>query len=142
VCGTDDADLFALPKGRRPALLRHLRAASPAGSPQCREAEAPLVRRGARSLPLVVRARDRRYAVLTRRAEPGPARGSDAHSAGRHARDGALHNTARFLGLSERLRYSDKLTLVLNRANSGIGADVLQRTLGIPVGCVWSARAA
>src|SRR6185295_6635671 len=46
---------------------------------------------------------------------------------------GALHNTARFLGIAERLRYTDKLTLVLNRSNSGIGADALQRTLGIPV---------
>src|SRR5207253_470506 len=48
---------------------------------------------------------------------------------------GALHNTARFLGLSERLRYVDKLHLILNRANSGIGAETLQRTLGIPVAC-------
>jgi pilus assembly protein CpaE len=48
---------------------------------------------------------------------------------------GALHNTARFLGLAERLRYSDKLHLILNRANSGIGAETLQRTLGIPVAC-------
>jgi pilus assembly protein CpaE len=47
---------------------------------------------------------------------------------------GAVHNTARFLGLAERLRFTDKLTLVVNRANSGIGADALQRTLGIPVG--------
>ena len=48
---------------------------------------------------------------------------------------GALHNTARFLGLAERLGLSDKITLVLNRANSGISADDLQRTLGIPVAC-------
>ena len=48
---------------------------------------------------------------------------------------GALHNTARFLGLAERLRHTDKITLVLNRSNSGIGADDLQRTLGIPVAC-------
>jgi len=48
---------------------------------------------------------------------------------------GALHNTARFLGLAERLEYSHKLTLILNRANSGIDADALQRTLGIPVAC-------
>ncbi len=48
---------------------------------------------------------------------------------------GAIHNTARFLGLAERLRLDEKLTLVLNRANSGISAEDLQKTLGIPVSC-------
>jgi len=48
---------------------------------------------------------------------------------------GALHNTARFLGIAERLGYSDKLSLILNRSNSGIQAEDLQRTLGIPVAC-------
>ena len=46
---------------------------------------------------------------------------------------GALHNTARFLGLAERLGISKKLNLVLNRSNSGISSDDLQRTLGISV---------
>jgi MinD-like ATPase involved in chromosome partitioning or flagellar assembly len=46
---------------------------------------------------------------------------------------GALHNTARFLGLAERLGISKKLSLVLNRSNSGINSDDLQRTLGIAV---------
>jgi pilus assembly protein CpaE len=46
---------------------------------------------------------------------------------------GALHNTARFLGLAERLGISQKLVLVLNRSNSGISQEDLQRTLGIPV---------
>jgi pilus assembly protein CpaE len=46
---------------------------------------------------------------------------------------GALHNTARFLGLAERLGLSKKINLVLNRANSGISLDDLQRTLGIQV---------
>jgi pilus assembly protein CpaE len=46
---------------------------------------------------------------------------------------GAVHNTARFLGLAERLNLRDKISLVLNRANSGINADDLQRTLGMPV---------
>ncbi|MDQ3812277.1 MAG: hypothetical protein M3336_18500, partial [Chloroflexota bacterium] len=46
---------------------------------------------------------------------------------------GALHNTARFLGLAERLRFKDKLLLILNRANSGIGLEALERTLGMPV---------
>jgi pilus assembly protein CpaE len=48
---------------------------------------------------------------------------------------GALHNTARFLGLAERLGHTDKISLVLNRSNSGISSDDLQRTLGIPVAC-------
>jgi pilus assembly protein CpaE len=48
---------------------------------------------------------------------------------------GAIHNTARFLGLAERLDHVDKIKLVLNRANSGISADDLQRTLGMPVAC-------
>ena len=46
---------------------------------------------------------------------------------------GALHNTARFLGLAERLGISKKLSLVLNRSNSGISSEDLQRTLGIAV---------
>jgi pilus assembly protein CpaE len=48
---------------------------------------------------------------------------------------GAVHNTARFLGLAKRLGLSHKITLVMNRSNSGISADDLQRTLGIPVAC-------
>jgi pilus assembly protein CpaE len=46
---------------------------------------------------------------------------------------GAVHNTARFLGLADRLGLKDKLSLVLNRSNSGISTEDLQRTLGIPV---------
>jgi MinD-like ATPase involved in chromosome partitioning or flagellar assembly len=48
---------------------------------------------------------------------------------------GALHNTARFLGLAERLGHTQKISLVLNRSNSGISAEDLQRTLGIGVTC-------
>lgn len=48
---------------------------------------------------------------------------------------GAMHNTARFLGLAERLGHTQKISLVLNRANSGISSDDIQRTLGIPVAC-------
>jgi pilus assembly protein CpaE len=48
---------------------------------------------------------------------------------------GALHNTARFLGLADRLGHREKISLVLNRANSGISAEDLQRTLGISVAC-------
>ena len=48
---------------------------------------------------------------------------------------GALHNTARFLGLAERLGQSDKISLVLNRSNSGINTEDLSRMLGMPVAC-------
>ncbi|MGI9149811.1 MAG: AAA family ATPase [Chloroflexota bacterium] len=48
---------------------------------------------------------------------------------------GALHNTARFLSLAERLGHTQKISLVLNRANSGISVEDLQRTLGIGVAC-------
>ena len=48
---------------------------------------------------------------------------------------GALHNTARFLGLAERLGLSDKISLVLNRSNSGISTEDLSRMLGVPVAC-------
>lgn len=48
---------------------------------------------------------------------------------------GALHNTARFLGLAERLGQSTKISLVLNRSNSGIDTDDLSRMLGMPVAC-------
>jgi len=45
----------------------------------------------------------------------------------------AVHNTARFLGLAERLGHTEQISLVLNRSNSGIRSEDLQRTLGIPV---------
>jgi pilus assembly protein CpaE len=48
---------------------------------------------------------------------------------------GALHNTARYLGLAERLGHTNKINLVLNRSNSGISADDLSRMLGMPVSC-------
>ena len=48
---------------------------------------------------------------------------------------GALHNTARFLGLAERLGLADKLSLILNRSNSGIDTEDLSRMLGMPVAC-------
>src|SRR5713226_779847 len=48
---------------------------------------------------------------------------------------GALHNTARFLGLADRLGHSEKISLVLNRSNSGISTEDLSRMLGMPVAC-------
>jgi pilus assembly protein CpaE len=47
----------------------------------------------------------------------------------------AVHNTARFLALAERLGHTNKLNLVLNRSNSGISPEDLSRTLGMPVAC-------
>jgi Flp pilus assembly CpaE family ATPase len=47
----------------------------------------------------------------------------------------ALHNTARFLGLAERLGSSEKISLVLNRSNSGISTADLSRMLDMPVAC-------
>jgi len=134
VCGTDDPDLFALPK----ATVQHssgayvlLRPADPLSVEKLR-------------LRSFVEALDR-YRSLYEHVIV------DTHSALDELNldlleaatrillvitpeMGAVHNTARFLGLAERLRFTDKLTLVVNRANSGIGADALQRTLGIPVG--------
>jgi pilus assembly protein CpaE len=48
---------------------------------------------------------------------------------------GALHNTARFLGLAERLGLADKISLILNRSNSGINTEDLSRMLGMHVAC-------
>jgi pilus assembly protein CpaE len=45
----------------------------------------------------------------------------------------AIHNCSRFLVLSETLGYSDKISLVLNRANSGIDSDAIVRTLKVPI---------
>jgi pilus assembly protein CpaE len=45
----------------------------------------------------------------------------------------AIHNCSRFLVLSETLGYSDKISLVLNRANSGIDSDAIVQTLQVPI---------
>jgi pilus assembly protein CpaE len=45
----------------------------------------------------------------------------------------AIHNCSRFLVLSETLGYTDKISLVLNRANSGIDSNAIIQTLGVPI---------
>jgi pilus assembly protein CpaE len=45
----------------------------------------------------------------------------------------AIHNCSRFLVLSETLGYSDRISLVLNRANSGIDSDSIAQTLRVPI---------
>ena len=46
---------------------------------------------------------------------------------------GATFNTSRFLSLANRLGYRDKITLILNRSESGIKPDAVERNLGTPV---------
>jgi pilus assembly protein CpaE len=134
VCGTDDPDLFALPK----AVVQHSSGASVLLRPPD-----PLSVEKLR-LRSFVEAIDRyrslyEHVVVDTQSSLDELNLDLLEAATRillvvTPEMGALHNTARFLGLAERLRYTDKLTLVLNRSNSGIGADALQRTLGIPVG--------
>ena len=45
----------------------------------------------------------------------------------------AIHNCSRFLVLAETLGYGNKISLVLNRANSGIDGDAIVRTLQVPI---------
>jgi len=134
VCGTDDPDLFALPK----AVVQHASGASVLLRPPD-----PLSVEKLR-LRSFVEAIDRyrslyEHVVVDTQSSLDELNLDLLEAATRillvtTPEMGALHNTARFLGLAERLRYTDKLTLVLNRSNSGIGADALQRTLGIQVG--------
>ncbi|HEY3060086.1 MAG TPA: P-loop NTPase [Chloroflexota bacterium] len=134
VCGTDDPDLFALPK----AVVQHSSGASVLLRPPD-----PLSVEKLR-LRSFVEAIDRyrslyEHVVVDTQSSLDELNLDLLEAATRillvvTPEMGALHNTARFLGLAERLRYTDKLTLVLNRSNSGIGAEALQRTLGIPVG--------
>jgi MinD-like ATPase involved in chromosome partitioning or flagellar assembly len=46
---------------------------------------------------------------------------------------GAIFNTARFVGLTQTLGYRDKLMLVLNRSESGINQETIEKNLGTPV---------
>src|SRR5665811_61021 len=45
----------------------------------------------------------------------------------------ATAGALRFLGVADTLDYSSKLSLIVNRANSGIQTENLERKLGIPV---------
>lgn len=46
---------------------------------------------------------------------------------------GTTHNTVDFLDIARTLGYLDKIVLVLNRANSGIDVDALEKTLRQPI---------
>jgi pilus assembly protein CpaE len=45
----------------------------------------------------------------------------------------ATANTSNFLQIADSLGYRDKVTIVLNRANSGIRMDALEGSIGMPV---------
>jgi MinD-like ATPase involved in chromosome partitioning or flagellar assembly len=135
VCGTEDPDLFALPK----AVVPHVSGASVLLRPPD-----PLSVEKIRPRSFVDAIE--RYRSLYEHVIVDTASSLDElnldllESATRillvvTPEMGALHNTARFLGLAERLGHTQKISLVLNRSNSGISAEDLQRTLGIGVAC-------
>ena len=135
VCGTDDPDLFALPK----AVVPHTSAAHVLlRPPDPLSVEKIKIRSFVEAID--------RYRSLYQHVIVDCAAALDElnldllENATRillvvTPEMGALHNTARFLSLAERLGHNEKISLVLNRANSGISAEDLQRTLGIPVAC-------
>jgi len=45
----------------------------------------------------------------------------------------AIHNTARFLAIADALGYTDKISLILNRANSGVQLNALEQQLGMDI---------
>jgi pilus assembly protein CpaE len=45
----------------------------------------------------------------------------------------AIHNTARFLAIADALGYTKKISLILNRANSGIQLAALEQQLGTQI---------
>jgi MinD-like ATPase involved in chromosome partitioning or flagellar assembly len=134
VCGTEDPDLFALPK----AVVQHSSGASVLLRPPDPLSVEKL------KLRSFVEALDRyrslyEHVIVDCQSSLDELNLDLLEAATRillvtTPEMGAVHNTARFLGLAERLHFTERLTLVVNRANSGIGADALQRTLGIPVG--------
>jgi pilus assembly protein CpaE len=135
VCGTDNTDLFALPK----AVVQH----SSGAGVLLRPPDALSVEK--LKLRTFVEALDR-YRSLYEHVIVDTAASLDElnldllEAATRillvvTPEMGALHNTARFLGIAERLGCAEKIELILNRSNSGISAADLQRTLGIPVTC-------
>ena len=135
VCGTDDPDLFALPK----AVVQH-----PSGASVLLRPPDPLSVEKLRLrtfLEAVDRYRSLYEHVIVDTQSSLDELNLDLLEAATRIllvvtpEMGALHNTARFLGIAERLHYSEKVRLILNRSNSGIGADDLQRTLGMPVAC-------
>jgi MinD-like ATPase involved in chromosome partitioning or flagellar assembly len=135
VCGTDDPDLFALPK----AVVQHASGTSVLLRPPDPLSVEKLKLRS--FLEAVERYRSLYEHVIVDTHSSLDEMNLDLLEAATRVllvvtpEMGAIHNTARFLGLAERLRLDDKLSLILNRANSGISAEDLQKTLGIPVTC-------
>jgi pilus assembly protein CpaE len=135
ICGTDETDLFSLPK----AVVQHSSGASVLLRPPDPLSVEKL------KLRTFVEALDRyrtlyEHVIVDTQASLDELNLDVLEAATRillvvTPEMGALHNTARFLGIAERLKYRDKLVLVLNRSNSGISADDLERTLGMPVKC-------
>jgi MinD-like ATPase involved in chromosome partitioning or flagellar assembly len=135
ICGTDDADLFGLPK----AVVQHASGLSVLLRPPDPLSVEKLKIRT--FVEAVERYRSLYEHVIIDCAATLDELNLDLLEAATRIllvvtpEMGALHNTARFLGLADRLGLAKKLKLVLNRSNSGISAEDLQRTLGIPVVC-------
>jgi pilus assembly protein CpaE len=135
VCGTDDPDLFALPK----AVVQHASGAAVLLRPPDPLSVEKLKLRS--FVDAIERYRSLYEHVIVDCAAALDELNLDLLENSTRIllvvtpEMGALHNTARFLGLANRLGHTDKISLILNRSNSGIGADDLQRTLGIQVAC-------
>jgi pilus assembly protein CpaE len=135
VCGTDDPDLFALPK----AVVPHVSGASVLLRPPDPLSVEKIKLRS--FVDAVERYRSLYEHVIVDCAAALDELNLDLLENSTRIllvvtpEMGALHNTARFLGLAERLGHNHKISLVLNRSNSGISSEDLQRTLGIPVSC-------
>ena len=135
MCGTDDPDLFALPK----AVVQH-----PSGASVLLRPPDPLSveKMKLRSfVDAIERYRSLYEHVIVDTSSSLDELNLDLLEAATQIllvvtpEMGAMHNTARFLGLAERLGLTEKISLVLNRSNSGISAEDLERTLGISVAC-------
>jgi MinD-like ATPase involved in chromosome partitioning or flagellar assembly len=135
VCGTEDPDLFALPK----AVVPHVSGASVLLRPPDPLSVEKIKPRN--FVDAIERYRSLYEHVIVDTAASLDELNLDLLEAATRIllvvtpEMGALHNTARFLGLAERLGHTKKISLVLNRSNSGISAEDLQRTLGIGVAC-------
>jgi pilus assembly protein CpaE len=135
VCGTDDPDLFALPK----AVVQHQSGASVLLRPPDPLSVEKMKLRS--FVDAIERYRSLYEHVIVDTSSSLDELNLDLLEAATNIllvvtpEMGAMHNTARFLGLAERLGHTAKIRLVLNRSNSGISAEDLERTLGISVAC-------
>jgi len=135
VCGTDDPDLFGLPK----AVVPHASGASVLLRPPDPLSIEKMKLRS--FVDAVERYRSLYEHVIVDCAASLDELNLDLLEAASRIllvvtpEMGALHNTARFLGLAERLGHKEKISLVLNRSNSGISTEDLSRMLGMPVAC-------